>query len=201
MTTTPIAALRVAGLALAATLLLAGCATTPGRDINDPTSSLVFGFIDMKDAPTSLDWVSLKQVGSPADEGYWGLETDDGMLFNQYLPVGSYQMSEFGGSGFLAGDVRYQFPAYGKNETAIRIAKPGVYFIGSYKYQKVKTGFFEAGKFDIERVGTPTERELLERLRKHKALKGTQWEARIDARLAQLPATAAKPAAKPKAGK
>lgn len=180
---------RAALVALAASLLLASCASTPGRDINDPTSSLVFGYIDMDDAPTSLDWVSMKQVGAPEDEGYWGMDADDGLLFNLYLPVGSYQLYEFGGSGFLAGDVRYQFPSYGRNETAVRITKPSIHFIGSFKYRKVKTGLFEAGKFDFERVAAPSERELLERLRKHKEVKGTQWEARIDARLAQLPAT------------
>ena len=193
--------IRVALASLAIALLLVSCASgPPGRDVNDPTSSLVFGYMDMADAPTEVDWVSLKQVGTPTDEGYWSLGVDDGLVFNQYLPVGSYQMAQFGGSGFMAGDVRYSFPAYGKNETAVRITKPGVYFLGSFKYVKVKTGLFAPGKFDIERTSTPTERELLERIQKLKEMKGTQWVARIAARLAELPAgaTRTKPSAKVK---
>lgn len=189
------------GLALAlCALVIQGCASgPPGRDVNDPTSSLVFGFVDMEEAPTDVDWVSLKQVGAPEDEGYWNLGVEDGLVFNQYLPVGSYQMSQFGGSGFMAGDVRYNFPSYGKNETALRITKPGVFFLGSYKYVKVKTGFFEAGKFDFKRVDAPAERELLERIVALKEIKGTQWVARINARLAELPKP--KPAAPAKGKK
>jgi hypothetical protein len=190
--------LKPAAALLVSALLLSGCASTPGRDINDPTSSLVFGFVDMSEAPTDVDWVSLKQVGAPADEGFWSLGVDDGLVYNEYLPVGSYQMAQFGGSGFMAGDVRYNFPSYGKNETAVRIAKPGIYFLGSYKYLKVKTGFFEAGKFDFKRVDAPGERELLERILKQKEIKGTQWVARINARLAELPKPKPAPPAKGK---
>ena len=154
-------------------LALHGCASgPPGRDVNDPTSSLVFGFVDMEEAPTDVDWVSLKQVGTPAEAGFWSLGVEDGLVFNQYLPVGSYQMAQFGGSGFMAGDVRYNFPSYGKNETALRITKPGIFFLGSYKYIKVKTGMFEAGKFDFKRVDAPAERELLERILALKEIKG-----------------------------
>jgi hypothetical protein len=193
--------LRVGATAFAAALLLTGCASgPPGRDVNDPTSSLVFGFVDMEEAPTDVEWVSLKQVATATDtEGYWRLGVEDGLAFNQYLPVGSYQMAKFGGSDFGSGEVEYNFPSYGKNETAVRITRPGVYFLGSYKYVKVKTGFFEAGKFDFKRVDAPAERELLERLLKSKEIKGTQWVARINARLAQLPAP--KPAAPAKVKK
>ena len=71
-----------------------------------------------------------------------------GLFYHTLLPASSYQLSSFYGSGFFAGENRYNFPRQG-NETALRITKPGIYFLGSYKYKyrKVKTGIFEQDKF------------------------------------------------------
>jgi hypothetical protein len=174
---------------LFAVVLLSGCALFgggEGRDINDPANSLVFAYIDMADAPTSLDWASLQQVGSKEDEGYWGMGADDGLIYNQYLPNGNYKLAQFGGSAFFKGEYRYSFPAYGRNETAVKIARPGIHFLGAYRYVKVKTGLFEADRFDMEAIKQPSERELLLRLQQQKWVKGTQWEARIASRLAAL---------------
>lgn len=165
--------------------LLSGCAGTigPERNLNDPTNSLVFAFVDMKDAPTKVDGASLKPQG---EEGYWHMSVEDGLMYQQYLPLGSYQLATLSGSGFFKGNYVYTFPAYGKNQSAIRIQKPGIYFLGSFRYKEVKTGLLEAGKFDIERAGVPTEAELLERIRKLKWVKGTQYESRISSRLAEI---------------
>ena len=174
--------------ALFAAALLTACGSSsigPGRDINDPTNSLVFAYVDMSEAPTKIDGASLKPQG---EEGYWHMNVaEDGQLLSQpYLPPGSYQLSQLEGSGFFAGNNVYRFPAYGRNETAVRIQKPGIYFLGSYRYAKVKTGFFEGGKFAIERTNKPSELELLQRLEKEDWVKGTQWEARIRNRMAEL---------------
>jgi hypothetical protein len=167
-------------------LFLAGCASDaigPERDLNDPTNSLVFAYIDMSDAPTGVEDASLKPQG---EEGYWHLGVDDGLLYQAHLPAGSYQLATLSGSSFFKGEVDYNFPVYGQNESAVRIQKPGIYFLGSFKYQEVKTGIFEKGKFDIERADTPTELELLNKLMQLKWVKGSQWEKRIQARIAEL---------------
>jgi hypothetical protein len=167
--------------------LLAGCASGgPKRDINDPTNSLVFGYIDMDDAPTKVSYAWIEQVVPPSDAPYWGLGVTKGVFYNSYLPPGSYQLSKLGGSGFFAGQHEYAFPKQG-NRTSLRISKPGIYFLGSYKYKKVKTGFFQQGKFAIEKVSKPTEAELLKRiLDEDDDIKDSAWGARIRARLAQL---------------
>lgn len=169
-------------------LMLAACGSNsigPERDINDPTNSLVFAFVDMSEAPTKIDGASLKPQG---EEGYWRMTVaGDGQLLTQpYLPLGAYQLATLQGSGFFAGNNVYRFPTYGRNETAVRIQKPGIYFMGAYRYAKVKTGFFEGNKFAIERVKSPSEAELLQRIQKEDWVKGTQWEARIRNRLAEL---------------
>jgi len=166
--------------------LLAGCASSgPTRNINDPTNSLVFGYIDMDDAPTKVSSAWMVQVAPPSDTPYWGLGVSKGLFYNSYLPLGSYQLSKFGGSGFFAGQHEYMFPRQG-NKTALRITRPGIYFLGAYKYKKVKTGLFSQGKFAIEKMSKPTEAELLKRILEDDDIKGSAWAAKIRARLAQL---------------
>src|SRR5262245_16257965 len=167
--------------------LVAGCAGGGhGRSVDDPTNSLVFGYIDMGDAPTKISGASIMQVAPPTDKPSWGMDVRNGLLYTYYLPPGSYQLASISGSSFWRGDYRYNFPRQG-NEQAVRISKPGIYFLGSYRYKGVKTGWFEGGKFDVERVNTPTEAELLRRLlEEDREIKGSAWEAKIRQRLSQL---------------
>lgn len=175
---------------LGLSLLLCACGSGnigPERNVNDPTNSLVFGYVDMDEAPTQVDSAWLKPQGQ---EGYWQMgvikHKPGQVFFQSYLPPGSYQLSSMRGSGFFAGNNIYSFPTYGRNQTAVRIQKPGIYFLGSYRYRKVKTGFFEGGKFEFERVDAPGELELLQRVQQEDWVKGTQWEARIRNRMAEL---------------
>jgi len=174
-------------LGLIALALSAGCASSGHeRDINDPTNSLVFGYIDMDEAPTSISYATIQQVAPATDSPYWGLAVKKGLFYSAYLPPGSYQLSSFGGSGFLAGEHRYGFPRQG-NQTALRIEKPGIYFLGAYKYRDVKTGMFEQGKFSIDPLNKPTEADLLRRiLDEGSGIKDSAWRDRIQARLARL---------------
>lgn len=176
-----------AALIVVTAFLVAGCASSgPGRDINDPTSSLVFAYIDMEDAPTDMEYATLHQVAPKAEAGYWSMSVEDGLAYHAYLPVGAYQLANFGGSGFLSGAHEYSFPNYGRNQTAASIEVPGIFFLGAYRYQEVDTGFFEQGKFSMEPLPSPGEAELLRRLSRMQWVKGTQWEKRIQARLAEL---------------
>jgi hypothetical protein len=167
--------------------LMAGCSSSgPERDINDPANSLVFGYIDMDDAPTGVSSAWLVQVAPPSETPYWGLGVSKGLFYNVYLPPGSYQLSKFGGSGFFAGEHEYNFPRQG-NQTALRITKPGIYFLGSFKYKNAKTGFFEQGKFSIEKTSKPTEAELLKRiLDEDSEVKKSSWGGKIRAYLGKL---------------
>ncbi|WP_166263510.1 hypothetical protein [Marinobacter caseinilyticus] len=157
-----------------------------GRSVDDPTNSLVFAYIDMDDAPTDMSYAKLQQVAPKSEAGYWGMGTDEGIIVNQYIPPGSFQIAHFGGNSFLMGEHQYSFPTYGRNATAVTIEQPGIYFLGAYKYQDVDTGFFEAGKFSMEPITSPTEQALLKTIVTMDWVKGTQWEARIRKRLMEL---------------
>jgi hypothetical protein len=175
-------------LAVVALAGLAGCAGSGhGRDINDPNNSLVFGYVDMTDAPTKVSGVQVQQVAPPTDKPYWGTDVKDGLFYSSYLPPGSYRLASLHGSSFMRGEHQYNFPRQGGGATTVRIDKPGIYFLGAYKYKDVKSGFFEQGKFDIERVSSPTEAELLQRiLDRDPELKGSVWADKIRQRIARL---------------
>jgi hypothetical protein len=172
---------------LFALALLAGCASSgPERDINDPGNSLVFGYVDMDDAPTGISYASLMQVAPATKAPYWGLAVKKGLFYSAYLPPGSYQLSRFGGSGFWAGEHQYNFPRQG-NQTALRIDKPGIYYLGSFRFKTAKSGMFEPGKFTMEKVAKPGEAELLKRiLDEGSGIKDSAWRDRIQARLAKV---------------
>ncbi len=170
--------------------------------VDNPKNSLVFGYIDMSDAPTKLKGAWLRQVAPPTDSPYWSMGIEKGLFYNTFIRPGTYQLSSFAGSSYAKGSYEYNFPRQGRNQTAVKIKKPGIYYLGSYKYVKVrKGGMFKQAKFSIERVDEPTEAELLRRIledtmkvKKAKNYKGprkikiedTRWAAAIRARLKEL---------------
>lgn len=180
--------LAVVGLAL----VVGGCASSgPPVDPKDESRSIVFGYFDMTDAPSSAEWVSLKQYG---DKPVWyDLPVRDGLFFHVGIAPGAYQVEKFGKNpGFLSNTrYVYNFGTRGRNETSRRIDKPGLYFLGAYKYVEHPTGWFEQGKFEMQPVNAPSEKELLTRLIKilesDKELQGYSRQlALAKRRLAQL---------------
>lgn len=154
-----------------ALLLAAGCASTPDPvDTNDESVSLVFGYFDMKDAPSGLDWVSLKKYDSKAKDGEWyRMAARDGLFFHVGIEPGSYQVDKFGGMGGIPLLTRrpfeYNYGGKGRNATAVRITRPGVYFLGAHRYvNRAGKGLFAADKFDMQPAPAPGEKELLARL-------------------------------------
>lgn len=147
--------------AILLTLTIVGCAGTP-VDPTDTRRSVVFGYIDMEDAPTSVDWVFIQHYDGTTD-GY-SVGAKDGLYYHVGIPPGPYQVTKFGGSGFFAGQVIYNFADSGRNDTALIIDRPGAYFAGSFEYQTVNTGFFEQKKFDITPAVDPTEAMVLEKV-------------------------------------
>jgi hypothetical protein len=180
-------------LILGAALVAAGCGSTPTPvDPKDDSRSIVFGYFDMTDAPSGVEWVSLKQYGGDKPAWY-DLAVKDGLFFHVAIAPGSYQVEKFGKNpGFLSNTKYvYNFGTRGRNETATRVDKPGLYFLGAYKYVKHQTGWFEQGKFEMQPVNTPSEKELLTRLVKvlesDKELQGYSRQlALAKRRLAQL---------------
>jgi hypothetical protein len=169
-------------LGLAALGVLAGCAAGgQGRSMDDPGNSLVFGYIDMAEAPTTISGASIRQVADSSSEPYWDADARNGLFYTYDLPPGWYQLASVSGSD--ARKVAYEYDLPREDLERARITQPGIYFLGSYRY--VNTG--EAGGFEVERMDTPTEAQLLQRiLEEDRTVKGSAWEARIRERLSVL---------------
>lgn len=151
-------------------LALAGCASTPEPvDVADEKVSLVFGYFDMKDAPSGLDWVALKKYGVAGEGEWYRMAAREGLFFHVGVEPGSYQVDKFGGMGGIALLTRrpfeYHYGGKGRNATAVRITRPGIYFLGAHRYvNHAGKGFFDADEFEMQRVAAPSEKELLRRL-------------------------------------
>ena len=92
-------------------------------------------------------------------------------------------MKPMGGSG--GGDgFSCNFRKYGRNKTAARIGAQSIHFMGAYRYTDNSRLLLPGTTFDIEPIKSPTELELLTELAKK--VKGSPWEARVSARLAEL---------------
>ena len=151
-------------LALFLIIGISACSSTSPVSETDESLSLVYGYFDMKDAPTKVQWVGLKQYGGK-DAGTYTLAVKDGLFFHVGIEPGSYQVEKFGGSGLLRGDYVYNYGSKGRNATATRIQKPGLYFLGAHKYVNHSgKGFFDPAQFDMEPIKTPSEKELLQRV-------------------------------------
>ena len=87
---------------------LGGCASNTPVNPKDDRLSLVYGYFDMKDAPSGLDWVSLKQYGSK-DAGWYHLRAKEGLFFHVGVEPGSYQVDTFGSNGGFSTSIRGSF--------------------------------------------------------------------------------------------
>lgn len=181
------ASLRVVlSILLAATLAACGGGWVK---VDDPPEStvMVYGYFDMKDAPTVVDYVHLKQVKPKSERPYWSTGVKDGYFFSTGLVPGSYQFSTFGGVNCLLGSFlcgtphEYSFPAQGEG---FRFPKAGLYFLGSYKYKHIDRGLFKADNFDIEPVKSPTELEVLKKILPE--YQGDRWQPYIEKRIKEL---------------
>lgn len=146
-----------------------GCASGPGKiDPKDESLSLIYGYFDMTDAPSNVEWVFIKNYGNSKDEGY-RIGAKDGLFLHVGVEKGSYQVSTFGGVGGIPmltrRDFRYDFGSKGRNSTALRITTPGVYFLGAHRYvNHAGKGMFDPDKFEMRPARTPTEKEVLKKV-------------------------------------
>ncbi len=157
-------------LLLPAIIITSGCASK-GKPVDpkDKTLSVVFGYFDMKDAPSwgGIDWVSIKQY--KPKKAYYNAAVNEGLFYHVGVGKGSIQVDEFGRSTrFYSNTIyTYNFGGSGRNQTSKIIKRPGVYFLGSYKYKAIDSGsFFKPDNFEMIKTRGPSEKKILKRLLK-----------------------------------
>jgi hypothetical protein len=143
-----------------AVLALAACATAEQVNPKNTGLSVLFGYIDSKDAPSKIDWVQVKQYGDrdQGQQGYYLIDFDrrTGVFFHIGIEVGNHQVNKFGND-----NTHYNWSSQGRNATALRIDKPGAYFVGAFKYVHHDQGLFKDDKFEMQPLRSPTEAEVL----------------------------------------
>jgi len=171
----------VVGLAL-----LAGCSTgwhqVTREEIAQPDVCLAYGFMDMSEAPSKMDYFVVKQTQPPRGHRF-GFETDHGLFYYLALPQGGYTLDEFGGTnkiGFFIFVLKRTLHRYDffSNQTHFTLNAPGLYYLGSYKYVP------NQDSFNIETKAVPSEGDLL--LELLPKISGTKWEPQVRDRLAAL---------------
>lgn len=167
-------------------LITTGCASRPVLDEpKGDQSSFVYGHIDMSEAPCKLSWVSMKRMKPKTKTPYYNFWIDDGTFFRINVPNGTYKFTEFGGSsGWKNTIYTFSFPKQGKGDLDRIIRKQGRYYVGSWKYKKVKTRFWQQGKYDLVKTKGPSEKEILLKILPY--AKHPHWVKVIKRRLKQL---------------
>lgn len=175
------------GLLVLLSLFLVACGGNPYMDDDGggPNRSLVYGYIDMKKAPAKLQWVSMKQLKPRIDKPFYSFWIREGAFYTNAIPPGTFKFKSFGGfNGWTNTQWSFNFPSQGRGHFDRRIRKPGMYYIGAWKYQKVKTGFFKPGKFDLVPDKKMTEKEILKRMLPW--AKHAKWKKMIERRIRKL---------------
>jgi hypothetical protein len=174
-------------------MLLAGCGgTVQLRDV-PAERSLVYAYLDFSEVKLNLNWAKLRQVLPVIEKPYYGMGYIPDpqnpyrvLVWHEDLGNGTYQVSGFGGvSVYITQKVKINIhmPDTGKNATAVRIERPGIYFLGAYKVTMPgsRWGAFINRNYVIEPVAPPPETDMLKQLLA--IANGSGWQARIEQRL------------------
>lgn len=181
---------------LVGAVFLNACAAGGTRVTDFTDRSVVFGWIDIGDVGANrLHQVQLYQLQPLSDTPYWNpkfVKHDGGYLYYAFsFPVGTFKLYQVSGQkcvAILCSNTSFSY-TFGKqgDTAAVRIDSPGVHYVGAIKLKDVKTGFFEAGKFDVQYTDEgPSERELLEAMLSDAREVDPLVEQRINSRLQQL---------------
>ncbi|AUX42654.1 uncharacterized protein SOCE26_040870 [Sorangium cellulosum] len=170
-------------------LVLSSGACNPSPRIEDPTSpdhSFVFGHIDLEELPTEIDYVILRGWEGGEVTEFIRLRLDGGTFYAEYVPRGTYFVSQLGSShGFM----RTSMGTYALSPEAspiwVVVDRPGIYYMGSWRYRPVEANVFSPSEFALEPVSRPAPGELLQALLPH--AEGTAWETRLRSALAAPP--------------
>lgn len=159
--------LRIAGV-LCLFLLLASCSppipkSPPVAGAEVERMSMVFGYIDMADAPSNLTQVQMKRMRPLDDKPYYGFGVKDGLFYRIDVPRGAYKFTKITGVKWNT-VYNYKLEAQGKGDLDQNVQKPDLYFAGAWNYKPHKKGWFQQDEFELTPASSPSEREVLERI-------------------------------------
>jgi hypothetical protein len=170
---------RFRALALAAFAMLPACATKQVSPQASKDHSLLVVHIDLSKAPSYWRKVAVLCEDRRGGKPWWHMHTDDaGLYYQEGAPVGRCWLT----GGFQGGVVTriYKLPETpDQNPTTVSIARPGVHYMGSFKYQGAG-----ADEFRLVPTKAVSEREALRRVLPY--TEGTPWNGMVRKRLGAL---------------
>lgn len=163
------------------------------RIANFEERSIVYGWIDAKESGGVLDKVVVERLKPVAKKKHFtmGLIRHEGgyIVYHIGMPQGTYKMNYFTGHGCLVGflfcnaGVIYDMPKQGSLGGVV-VKKPGTYYMGAFRYKEVKTGFFKAAKFDMEKVEDgPSQQAMMRAIYDRLAIKYPEQMKRLESAL------------------
>lgn len=168
--------------------LVSGCISisTPPRGMSQspkPNSSIVYGYIDMKEAPVWINQVFMQLYTGTKygreQRGTW-MRVENGIFYKENILPGTYIITGFGGINPRA-EYWYDLPYKGKRAFIVKVGKASsVYFAGALKFKSVKKVSFFKGKFRTQRMNVQ-KLKLLKQIRPY--AKHPHWIKLIDKKL------------------
>lgn len=185
-------ALRTFCLGLVIAFVAGGCASG-GRVTDFTDRSVAYGWLDIGDVDANrLHSVVLYQLRPQTDTPYYNVKVvkfEGGYLYYAFsFPQGAIKLYEVSGQRCALilctnSTFSYSFGRQGSMASA-SIDEPGVYYLGALKLEDVKTGLFEAGKFNVDYTEAgPSQRQMLEAMLEDARELDPLVSARIEAAL------------------
>lgn len=168
-------------------ILLTGCG---GPNMGKPETgneSLIIGYLDTSEAPGSFSGVTMKKIQPPDPQPYVSFWINDGLFLGANLKPGIYKMFNFRTRTYLLENAIYThpFPQNLKNELDTKIERPGIYYVGSWKYKLLAHNpWAHAVTYDLVPIEHPNELELLQRILPHSS--DSYWTNMIRKRISEL---------------
>jgi len=166
-------------------LVLSGCALNPSvRTTTEDDSSLIFGFIDMKESPYVLECVRITQAERSGIAYRQSCMTTrpSGLFYLENIPPMEYHIPFF-----YAGSKLHTVSSDEKD--LIDVPPKMIAMVGPFKYKTTETTLgqtlgFSSEKFGLVPTNSPSEKELFQMLLKE--VKDPRWKQRIQQRISQL---------------
>lgn len=179
-------------------LVLAGCTIfiTKSKSLDEQEtkdSMLIFGYINDEAAPFTMEWGDIRQVRPATDEPMKDFRSNNkGLFYLENLPTGSYEIMNVGGPEKGLSNLYYEWDMPQDRDNAafrkrmqIQAKKPGLYFVGSYKINKLKDGgMFGTTIYETIMTDEVSEKQALKMMLKY--ADGTKWKTIINKRITQL---------------
>lgn len=170
-------------------IVAVSCASLPVTEVKNEESAMIFGFMDVTELAGYVNFMSFMKY-PPQTKPYFGTPTDvkvhvykDGLFFAENVEPGEYWFAQFHTNDKKVYEVTWQ-----PTEKDLFTVKSGqLRYVGSTKCViEKKPGILlpTKGKFSLQPVESPTEKELL--LQILEKVRGTGWEAKVDQRLSKL---------------